>query len=164
MKIDFKNGNLIVFLNKEKVSEIDFLDKCLLEKYFKSLFLKIDSIFNISLLGCYNVNVFMDEFYGAILEIIKDDDCFDCYNVIDMNICISEFTGFVYKIDNAVMNLEGNYYLYNDSIYFEPKFNDFITLGFLIENSSVVYGVDSFRIKKNGVLLDIDKTVLNMYN
>lgn len=159
MKVDFRNGNLIVFLNKKMVSEIDFLDKCLLEKYFRSLFLKIDDIFNISLLGCYDVNVFIDEFYGVILEIIKNDDCFDCYNVVDMNICISDFTGFIYKIDNDIMTFDGNYYFYNDSIYFEPKFDDFVNMGLLIENSSIIYGSECFKIKKNGILLDIDKTI-----
>ena len=73
MKIEFRDNNLVVFLNKKIIEGVNFFDNSELENYFKGLFLKIDSDYGIDMEGSYNISVFIDEFFGAILEVVKDN-------------------------------------------------------------------------------------------
>ncbi len=162
MKIDFMDNNLIVFLNSKKISQVDFLNKCEVERYIRDILFSIEKTYNISLCGSYNINVYLDRFYGAILEIIEDSQCFDCYNIVDIDISISEIDGFIYKLDD-VIDIDGVYYLYNGEVYFDPKGIDFISLGLLLENSQITYGKRCLMVKSCGKKISnpfiIDKMV-----
>lgn len=150
MKIDFRDNNLIVFLNKKMVSGVDFFNKSILEKYFRDLFLKFNETYDIDMNGSYNINVFADDNYGIVLEIEKEEiEYFDYYDVVDMNITISKYNKFLYKLNNYIDNL-GKIYLYNENLYLEPINIDFFKMGLLIENSEVVYGKKCIDIIKNG--------------
>ena len=151
MKIDFKDNNLIVFLNKRNIDGIDFYNKSELEKYFRNLFLILNDAYNFDLSGCYDINVYIDNYYGVVLEIISvDDNYFDYCDVIDMNIIISKYRNFLYKSDILVKNIDFTIYSYNGSFYYELNDSDFFKLGLLIENSDIIYGEDAYIIKKNG--------------
>jgi hypothetical protein len=151
MKIDFKDNNLIVFLNKKNIDDIDFYNKCELQKYFRELFLDFKNIYDLDLCGSYDINVYIDKYYGVILEIISiDDDYFDYCDVVDMNIVFSKYKNFLYKMDTLVDNVDCDIYCYNGCFYYEPKNIDFFKLGFLIENGEIIFGSDVFLVKKNG--------------
>ena len=154
MKIDFRDNNLIVFLNKRSVDGLDFYNKSELEKYFRNLFLLFKDIYDFELSGSYDINVYIDNCYGAILEIISvDDNYFDYCDVIDMNIVVSKYKNFLYKSDILVNNIDCSVYSYNGCFYYEPNDSDFFKLGLLIENSDIIYGEDVCFIKRNGLKL-----------
>ena len=150
MRIDVRDNNLIVFLNKKNIDNIDFYNKYELQKYFKKLFLSFKNIYDLDLCGNYDINVYIDKYYGIILEIISvDDDYFDYCDVIDMNIVVSKYKNFLYKMDELI-DVDCDIYCYNGYFYYEPKNVDFFKLGFFIENGEVIYGSDVYNVKKNG--------------
>ena len=154
MKIDFRDNNLIVFLNKRSIDGIDFYNKSELEKYFRNLFLLFKNIYDFELSGSYDINVYTDSYYGAILEIISvDDNYFEYCDVIDMNIVVSKYRNFLYKSDILIKNIDCNIYSYDGSFYYELNDSDFFRLGLLIENSDIIYGEDVCFIKQNGLKL-----------
>ena len=156
VKINCRGNNLVVFLNKKNIGDVDFYDKSSLETYFRRLFSKF-SDFGISISGSYDITVYID-LSGVILEISSKDS--DYYYDIDMDITISKYSGFIYKVSDILFS--GKYFSYDGCFYYEPNDIDFTLFGILIENSEIVYGKDCFDIKRKGHI--IDKCVQNMYN
>lgn len=161
MKIDYRDNNLIVFLNKKNIGDIDFYNKYELQKYFRKLFLSFKNIYDLDLCGNYDINVYIDKYYGAILEIIDiGDDYFDYCDVIDMNIVISKYRNFLYRLDVLIDNVDCDIYCYDGYYYYEPQNIDFFKLGFFLENGEVIFGSDVCEIKKKGnklISIVIDK-------
>ena len=156
MKIDYNDNNLIVFLNKKNIDGVDFYDKSSLESYFRKLFSKLGD-YGIELGGSYNITVYVDK-CGVVLEVFRDD--VDYYYDVDMNITVSKYSGFIYRVNDFLFS--GNYYCYNGCLFLEPDDIDFVSYGILIENSDIIYGRECFDIKRKGIL--IDNCVQNMYN
>jgi len=155
MKIDFRDNNFVVFLNKKYSEKINFFNNNELETYFRSLFIKFKDIYNIDISGSYNIEVFNDNNYGIVLSIEQDDsEYFDYYSdQIDMSIIISKYDQFIYKLignlnDNIKKDCE--LFIYNNDIYVKPKNVNFINIGYLIENAEVVYGRKAYNVITNG--------------
>ena len=151
MRIDVRDNDLIVFLNSKKFCDIDFDDKCVLENYFRNLFYELND-FGFDMNGSYCIDVFMDDCYGAVLEIQKDDTLyFDYCDVVDMKISISKYKGFVYLLKGDIGDLINSckIYSFNGNIYVEPIDIDFVSFGILMENCSLIYGIDAVMIKNN---------------
>ena len=143
MKIDIRDNNLIVFLNKRNIRDVDFFNKSELERYFRDLFLDLKDIYDLDLSGSYDINVYIDDCYGVVLEIISIDyTYFDYCDVVDMNIVISKYRNFLYKSDRFIKNIDSIIYSYNGSFYYELNNIDFLKLVLLVENSDIIYGED----------------------
>ena len=159
MKINYiDENNIIVFLNKIKIKDKLLLSSSYLENYFRNLFLILKEKYQINISGYCNVTLYQDNIYGVIVDIKKEfTDYFDYFdNQVDMKIDIAKNTVFLYKV-NSLSNLcEKDYslfyiYLYNDNIYLKPKKNiSQLTLGSLIENSTIVYGDLCNKVLKYG--------------
>lgn len=159
MKVDIiDENNIIVFLNQFFTKDMNFLDKNLLEDQFRKLFLKLKDTYNIEINGYYDINIYIDKYYGSVLEIKKEEieylDYFD--DQIDMRIIISKYSVFLYKIID-IFEIPKNIlkdsliYKYKNNLYLELKKNiDNIEMGKLLENSFLVYGTVADKILKNG--------------
>ena len=148
----------IVFLNNQRIVNIDFTDHDDLEEKFKKIFITLKQKYGMSINGYYNVKLYRNEFYGIILDIKVDDmdyldyrDFFD--NQVEMNIEILD-TEILYEIDDFFFleNLKNvDLYSYHNKIYLSLKDklddNDFFKL---IEFSKLVYGLKASKILKNG--------------
>lgn len=160
MKIENKDNNLIVFLNKKIAPKIDFTNKIDLEKYFQKLFIKLNNIYELDLCGSFEINIYNNA-YGIILEITKKDiEYFDYYDEVDMKITISKYNDVLYKLNNYNDEIEKTceLYTYNGIIYAYPKNDNFQKLGKLIENSEIIYGKKCHQIKKK-----LKKIIPNFY-
>lgn len=155
MKIDFKDNNLIVFLNINMISSIDFSNEVEIEEYFRKLFLKIETDYNIDFSGSYDIDVFLDKFYGAVIDIKKNEDYFEYCNV-DMNISVSKFNGFVYKVDDFCFDF-CNVYFYDGCFYLEPVSIDFYDMGSILEFCEVVYGKKANDVRLFGKVIVFSK-------
>lgn len=136
MKLIFKDNKIIVFLNK-KLN----LDKTKLENYFKRLFLKIKDRYNLKLSGYYNINVYLDDYYGSIIEIENEDlDYYNYFNQVDMEIKLNKTT-FLYEIDFDYINKEilekTIVYKVNNKLYFKVKDKNIVNK--IIECSKIIY-------------------------
>lgn len=142
-------------------TNIDFKNKHEVEIYFRSLFLKLKNNYNIELSGFYNIEVYYDAKYGAIMELEKEE--FDYYPAfeesLDMRITTEVDTSFLYELDDVLdipFSKDLKIYQYKDKYYAElkqklkgPK------MGRLIEFSKPIYGDVTKNIVKYGKKIEI---------
>ena len=138
------DNKIIVFLDKK----FD-VTKMNLEKYFKKLFNKIKINYGIDVSGYYNIDVYVDNYYGNIIEINKEDnEYYNFFNQIDMRIKINKGI-FLYEIDYEYLNnkIINNCILYklNNRLYLQIK-NDIVNN--ILEYSNIIYGKEVRKILK----------------
>ncbi len=152
--------NIVFFLNKIYLDNIDLKDENLIEKKLIKLINKIQKQYNIDLNGYYNVYIYKDKNYGLIIEMEKEKlDYLDYFNnQIELNIEIIEDT-FLYKTDN-IFTIDKTLlekliiYINKDEIYLKIKENiNDIELGQIIENSQIIYGNKAKSIKKQSKII-----------
>lgn len=152
--------NIVFFLNKIYLDNVDIKDESLIEKKLIKLINKIQKQYNIDLNGYYNVYIYKDKNYGLIIEMEKEKlDYLDYFNnQIELNIEIIEDT-FLYKIDN-IFTIDKTLlekliiYINKDEIYLKIKENiNDIELGQIIENSQIIYGNKAKSIKKQSKII-----------
>ena len=147
MKVDIVDDNIIVFLNKYIIRDLDYNDSKVLEVELKNIFDKLNLYHGIKIKGYYDVHIYIDNDYGIVIELIKDDiDYIDYDEVIDMKILINNVK-FLYKIDD-IFGFSGLIYLYKNSLYLDPTNIDIS----LFEHSEIVYK-NTDEIRKYGRIL-----------
>ncbi len=99
MKIDFMDNTCIVYLNKYNIIDMDFSNTKVLERDLKSLLLRLKKYYKIDIKGYYNITVYIDEYYGAVLKIEEDNDYYDYFDdtIIRMKKVKSNF---LYEVDD----------------------------------------------------------------
>lgn len=147
LKIDVINNKYIIYLNNFTINTINFNKQDDLEMSFKNLFKLLKENYNMDINGYYSINVFIDRYYGAIIEIIKEEfeylDYFDSYDTVAMRIKKQELD-FLYHVDdyffakNFLNKL--SIHTYNNNIYLKiikklsaKEFNQ------LLEMSEIMY-------------------------
>ena len=139
--------NIIIFLNKIIVENIDLEDRENLEEYFKKIFLKLKKIYDITISGYFVIDVYIDDNYGIIMELNKEElDYYEYFdNQIDMRIIIHDDVTFLYEIDDILLldkKIRKNIslYYYQNKYYIKiNKILNFIALGYILENSNSIY-------------------------
>ena len=139
------NDVIIVFF----INYLDYDDKDKLENELKNILNRLDKIYHIEIKGNYKINVYKDSIYGSIFEIKKDNDYYDYFNTIDMNINIID-SNFLYEVDDYFTNIDCDIYLYNNKIYLDIKNREDLLR--IIERSKVIYKEN--HIRKNGKKLN----------
>ena len=99
MKIDFMDNTCIVYLNKYNIIDMDFSNTKVLERDLKSLLLRLKKYYKIDIKGYYNITVYIDEYYGAVLKIEEDNDYYDYFD--DTIIIMKKVkSNFLYEVDD----------------------------------------------------------------
>jgi hypothetical protein len=164
MKVDIiDNNNITVFLSKFYTNNLNLNDRNNLEIYFKDLFLKLKNIYKLTIIGYYNINVFLDDIYGLIVSIKKEEqEYFDYFpNQVDMRITIDKSSNIIYnikdyyEIPNEILK-KCNIYKYKNNIYVYPyEMIDNISMGKIIESSNIIYGDIVLGIINEGQIINI---------
>lgn len=154
MKLIVDNNKFIVFLNKDE--NIDFDNKTKMEKYFKDLFSKIKNKYNVDISGYYNIDIYIDKYYGSIIEIEDEQlDYYTYFNQIDMEINVLKNSLFLYEIgyeflDKKILDKVICYKI-NDKIYLQIISDiDDLLLAKIIEYGHILYGKEVDKIVKQG--------------
>lgn len=135
MKIEYRDNKLIVFFNNKILN----IDKLNIDRQIKDIFSKLDKIYNIDLDGCYDVEVYIDNNIGCVLSIVKDNLDYYDYDLVDVNVNISKYGKFVFKVNDIYdFGFRCSYYLYKGGLYVLPI--SFGNVGYLFENGEVIYG------------------------
>lgn len=161
MKLELFNlNNLTVYLNNKYLEKINFDLKNNVEQQFKKLFIKIKNKYNIEMSGYYEVTVYLNDKYGMIIEIEKDDDEYVKLfgDTVDMKITFKFDSSIFYKLEEYIIYKINNYFLYyyNDEFYVELTDNskyDYREYLKLLENSSIIYGSEIKKIKNKAIKL-----------
>ena len=143
MKIEFAD-KLVIYINnnylKNKHITLDDIEDCL-----KKICEILNENYQIKLNGLYNIDVYIDNKYGLILEIEKEDFDFDYYiDQVDMQISI-HYTKFLLEIKTLDAFYNHKIYLYKHKYY-----TDFIEQ---IEMGELVYKTDN--ILKRAKVIEI---------
>lgn len=155
MKLEvFNLNNLVLYLNKDYLDKINFNINENVEYEFKKLFLKLKDVYNLNINGYYEVTVFINDIYGIIIEMQKDDDEYIKIfkDTLDMKITFKFDCEIFYKIDdiNFIKFKNYNLYYYDNNLYLSLKNNlkipykDYL---YLLENSSIIYGDELKKLK-----------------
>lgn len=161
MKLELFNlDNITIYLNKDYLNKINFNLEENVEKEFRKLFLKIKNIYNINMRGYYEVIVYVNNNYGIIIELEKDDDDYVKIfgDTLDMKIVFKFDSDIYYKLEEFENYNFEDYHLYYDNNNFYIKLNKNDNINYseylkLIENSTIIYGTSLNDIKNNLIKL-----------
>lgn len=151
MKIKLKDeNNIIVFLNNINYN-LNIND---LEHELKILFDKLKTKYKLDIFGYYIINIYIDNYYGTIIDMKKEEiDYIDYNDEIDMRIIMHKIT-FLYLINNYYnLNIKSIIYKYNNKYYLKLEESiDNISFSKLLELSEIEYKDIDTIISKGNIL------------
>ena len=102
MKVEVISNGYIVYLNQFNLIDIDFKNMDILEDSFKKLLKKLNNYYHIDINGYYNINVYIDSYYGAILQIEKESlDYYDYFESDTIAMRIKKIDAdFLYEVED----------------------------------------------------------------
>lgn len=144
MKLLFDNDKIIVFLNNFYTDKIDFNDNRITEKFMHKLISKLKYKYTLDFSGYYDIIIYLDEIYGAVISIAKEElEYFDCFNgQIEMSIKVVKNI-FLYELNELIeSDLLNKFIIYKNKevFYLRPKETiSNIEMGKLLENTRVIF-------------------------
>ena len=139
MKVETIDNKIILYLKKDITQNINFKDLDAIEKHFKELVIKLNDIYSIKIEGFYNIKVYLDDIYGAVLEIEQENIDYYTTDEVEMRISLLYET-FLYEVDNIikfdninVIKKGSKYYL---NVHNNIRLKDYL---FILENSKLIY-------------------------
>lgn len=150
MKLVTSGDEFILYLNKMYIQTLDFNNKEMIQKYLKNLFLKLANKYNFELSGYYVAKIYVDNNYGIIIEVKKEElEYLDYFsNQIEMDTKVIEGP-FLYEVDDFDLSFLNKFSLYKlkERLYLfaEDEISN-IEMGKLLEISKVIYGKKARQI------------------
>lgn len=142
MKVEMLSNTIIVYLlDNNKYNEDSDIKKILI-----NVFDNLEKYYNITFTTDYNLELYINRYYGMILEITENED-FICDDIVNLKLNILRDTLFLYEVDDPLEYINYEIYYYNDKFYVNAKREDID----LIENSNLVYGDIVYKIIGRGI-------------
>jgi len=141
MKVEMLSNTIIVYLlDNKKYNEDSDIKKILI-----NVFDNLEKYYNITFTSDYNLELYINRYYGMILEIKENEDFIydDIVNLLN----ILRDTLFLYEVDDPLEYINYEIYYYNDKFYVNAKREDIN----LMENSNLVYGDIVYKIIGRGI-------------
>ncbi len=151
VKIEDRGGELLLSLRKEELEPFCFEDLETIEDSFRTLFIRLEEYYHISIEGFYLIHVYFDEEVGMVLKLEKEDLEYYPFHQVEMRI-VKEDVKFLYQVEDVtdLFGKEVEIYFYHNQFYVRGK-GEKIEY-FLSEMGKLVYE-DTDLIMKNGILL-----------
>lgn len=142
MKVEMLSNTIIVYLldNKKYNEESD------IKKILINVFDNLEKYYNITFTSDYNLELYINRYYGMILE-IKENEDFIYDDIVNLKLNVLRDTLFLYEVDDPLEYINYEIYYYNDKFYVNAKREDIN----LIENSNLVYGDIVYKIIGRGI-------------
>ena len=142
MKVEMLSNTIIVYLLDNKKYNEDSDIKKMLIKVFDNL----EKYYDITFTSDYNLDFYINRYYGMILE-IKENEDFIYDDIVNLKLNVLRDTLFLYEVDDPLEYINYEIYYYNDKFYVNAKREDIN----LIENSNLVYGDIVYKIIGRGI-------------
>lgn len=115
MKVEYiNNDEYIVYVNNLYYT----FDKNNIDNILKKILKRLKKIYDIQIYSTFNVECYVDDNYGIVLEIKREYDPFNLYSKkTDLNINYN-YTKFLYEVDDYFINSD-NKYIFNNKIYID---------------------------------------------
>lgn len=142
MKVEMLSNTIIVYLlDNKKYNEDSDIKKILI-----NVFDNLEKYYNIIFTTDYNLELYINRYYGMILE-IKENEDFIYDDIVNLKLNVLRDTLFLYEVDDPLEYINYEIYYYNDKFYVNAKREDID----LIENSNLVYGDIVYKIIGRGI-------------
>ena len=142
MKVEMLSNTIIVYLlDNKKYNEDSDIKKILI-----NVFDNLEKYYNITFTSDYNLDLYINRYYGMILE-IKENEDFIYDDIVNLKLNVLRDTLFLYEVDDPLEYINYEIYYYNDKFYVNAKKEDIN----LIENSNLVYGDIVYKIIGRGI-------------
>lgn len=142
MKVEMLSNTIIVYLlDNKKYNEDSDIKKILI-----NVFDNLEKYYNITFTSDYNLELYINRYYGMILE-IKENEDFIYDDIVNLKLNILRDTLFLYEVDDPLEYINYEIYYYNDKFYVNAKREDIN----LMENSNLVYGDIVYKIIRRGI-------------
>jgi hypothetical protein len=142
MKVEMLSNTIIVYLlDNKKYNEDSDIKKILI-----NVFDNLEKYYNITFTSDYNLELYINRYYGMILE-IKENEDFIYDDIVNLKLNVLRDTLFLYEVDDPLEYINYEIYYYNDKFYVNAKRKDIN----LIENSNLVYGDIVYKIIGRGI-------------
>lgn len=142
MKVEMLSNTIIVYLlDNKKYNEDSDIKKILI-----NVFDNLEKYYNITFTTNYNLELYINRYYGMILEITENED-FIYDDIVNLKLNVLRDTLFLYEVDDPLEYINYEIYYYNDKFYVNAKREDIN----LIENSNLVYGDIVYKIIGRGI-------------
>ncbi len=160
MKIIDEFNYLLFVLDRNKIPNI--ANETELTEYLKKIFNSLKTRYNFEIYGYYNVKIYLDNYFGMIIKLNKENSEYLTYysKQIEMKITIADNDLLLYRIndfygiDQRILQ-KSNIYLYDKKLYLElTEEKKSIMLGHLLELSELIFE-NTDKIKKNGQKIEI---------
>jgi len=116
LKVDIKNDNFIIYVNKHLIN-YDMKNRKDIEENIKDLLIKIRKIYKIKLSGYYKIKIYQNDLYGLIFECIKEDDLDFFPDFCDLKINI--------LYDSKILLESDDFFIFNNNKKTYKKGNKF---------------------------------------
>ena len=110
------------------------------------VFDNLEKYYGITFTSDYNLDLYINRYYGMILE-IKENEDFIYDKIVNLKLNVLRDTLFLYEVDDPLEYINYEIYYYNDKFYVNAKREDIN----LIENSNLVYGDIVYKIIGRGI-------------
>lgn len=142
MKVEMLSNTIIVYLlDNKKYNEDSDIKKILI-----NVFDNLEKYYNITFTSDYNLDLYINRYYGMILE-IKENEDFIYDKIVNLKLNVLRDTLFLYEVDDPLEYINYEIYYYNDKFYVNAKREDIN----LMENSNLVYGDIVYKIIGRGI-------------
>ncbi len=142
MKVEMLSNTIIVYLlDNKKYNEDSDIKKILI-----NVFDNLEKYYNITFTSDYDLELYINRYYGMILEITENED-FIYDDIVNLKLNVLRDTLFLYEVDDPLEYINYEIYYYNDKFYVNAKREDID----LIENSNLVYGDIVYKIIGRGI-------------
>lgn len=142
MRVEMLSNTIIVYLlDNKKYNEDSDIKKILI-----NVFDNLEKYYNITFTSDYNLELYINRYYGMILE-IKENEDFIYDDIVNLKLNVLRDTLFLYEVDDPLEYINYEIYYYNDKFYVNAKREDIN----LIENSNLVYGDIVYKIIGRGI-------------
>lgn len=116
LKVDIKNDNFIIYVNKHLIN-YDMKNRKDIEENIKDLLIRIRKIYKIKLSGYYKIKIYQNDLYGLIFECIKEDDLDFFPDFCDLKINI--------LYDSKILLESDDFFIFNNNKKTYKKGNKF---------------------------------------
>lgn len=116
LKVDIKNDNFIIYVNKYLIN-YDMKNRKDIEENIKDLLIRIRKIYKIKLSGYYKIKVYQNDLYGLIFECIKEDDLDFFPDLCDLKVNI--------LYDSKILLESDDFFIFNNNKKTYKKGNKF---------------------------------------
>ena len=152
MKIELLDDyNYTLYLNNLYIKDLNLDNKEDIENYLKKLFLIIKNRYDIDISGMFEIDIYVNNKYGIVIDIFKEDlEYLDYFsNQIDMQVNIIKDSIFLYELDSFI---EKNLYKYNHKYYIDVEEID---NPIIYEQGNLVFGEYVIEVLKYGKKVNV---------